>query len=52
LFNDRNSIFDPLFKTANHSEEHPLTSYFVSSSHNTYLAANQLTGEASLDAYI
>ena len=29
-----------------------MTDYYVSSSHNTYLLANQLTGESSVQAYI
>ena len=30
----------------------PLSHYFVSTSHNTYLVGNQLTGESSIDGYI
>ena len=30
---------------------HPLSSYFISSSHNTYLSGNQVYGDASAEVY-
>jgi len=33
-------------------DSHPLNDYFMASSHNTYLTSNQLSGGASVEAYV
>lgn len=42
-----NALAPPL----HHDHSYPLSNYFISTSHNTYLSGNQLYGHASTDAY-
>ena len=48
-----NSPMDPAFSSSVYQNmNQPLSQYFISSSHNTYLETNQLTGTSSVDMYI
>lgn len=44
------SVVGPL-RNEEQDLSYPLSSYFISSSHNTYLTGNQLSSDASTDAY-
>ena len=50
LSND-NSVVSPEFYSLNHDMDFPLTQYFISSSHNTYLSGHQLKGESDVKNY-
>lgn len=53
LTSSSNSPLDPnLAGVVTHDMRQPLSHYFISCSHNTYLETNQLTGTSSVDMYI
>ncbi|XP_077347360.1 1-phosphatidylinositol 4,5-bisphosphate phosphodiesterase delta-1 isoform X3 [Lithobates pipiens] len=52
LLSDDGSVFNPAHSKVYQDMNQPLSHYFISSSHNTYLMEDQLKGPSSTEAYI
>ncbi|KAJ3608260.1 hypothetical protein NHX12_025309 [Muraenolepis orangiensis] len=52
MLSKENCALDPEHRAVYQDMSRPLAHYFISSSHNTYLSKDQLTGESSTEPYI
>lgn len=52
MLSKENCVFNPDHARVYQDMKRSLVHYFISSSHNTYLTADQLTGDSSTEPYI